>query len=71
MPTNGSRDLTGGARDTLRNLQGRMSEGMDELRDYAGSADAAVRKLARERPLLTIACAAGIGFLIGRLASRT
>jgi ElaB/YqjD/DUF883 family membrane-anchored ribosome-binding protein len=44
---------------------------VDDLRGYAGSADAAIRQFARERPMMAIACAVGIGFLIGRLASRT
>jgi hypothetical protein len=44
---------------------------MEDLRGYAESADATIREFARERPLLAIACALGLGFLIGRLASRT
>jgi ElaB/YqjD/DUF883 family membrane-anchored ribosome-binding protein len=71
METNGSRDVVAGARDTMRDVQDRVSNGVEELRGYAAEADTAVRNFARERPLLTIACAAGIGFLIGRLASRT
>jgi ElaB/YqjD/DUF883 family membrane-anchored ribosome-binding protein len=47
-----------------------MAGGMDDLRGFAESADSTIREFARDRPLLAIACAAGIGFLIGRLASR-
>ncbi len=71
MAMNGTRDVTEGARDTMRQVQGRVSEGMDDLRGYAETADAAIREFARERPMAAIACAVGLGFLIGRLASRT
>ena len=71
MATNGSKEVTATARDAMRHAQERMSEGMNDLRDYAESADSAVREFARERPLLAIACAAALGFIIGRIASRT
>jgi ElaB/YqjD/DUF883 family membrane-anchored ribosome-binding protein len=70
MATNGSRDMAAGARDTLREVQGKMEAGMENLRSYAESADTGIRKFARERPLLAVACAVGLGFFIGRLASR-
>ncbi len=71
MATNGSKDVAADARETLRQVQGRVAGGLEDLRGYAESADAAVREFARERPLLAIACAIGVGFVIGRLASRT
>ncbi len=71
MATNGSRDLAAGARETLRDVQGKMEARVEDLRGYAESADTAIREFARERPLLAIGCALGLGFLIGRLASRT
>jgi ElaB/YqjD/DUF883 family membrane-anchored ribosome-binding protein len=71
MATNGSKDVAADASETLRQVQGRVAGGMEDLRGYAESADAAVREFARERPLLAIACAIGVGFVIGRLASRT
>jgi ElaB/YqjD/DUF883 family membrane-anchored ribosome-binding protein len=52
-------------------VQEKVSGGMEGLRGYADSADDAIRTLARERPLVAIACAVGLGFVIGRLASRT
>lgn len=70
MAMNGSRDVTEGAREAMRQVQDRVSDGMEGLRGYADTADSAIRDLARERPMLAIACAVGIGFLIGRLASR-
>jgi ElaB/YqjD/DUF883 family membrane-anchored ribosome-binding protein len=71
MATNGSRDVAASARESLREAQGKVEAGMESLRGYAGSADATIREFARERPLLAIACALGLGFVIGRLASRT
>ncbi len=71
MATNGSKDVAEGARDAVRQVQGKVAEGVEDLRGWAETADGAIREFARERPLLAIACAAGIGFLIGRLASRT
>ena len=71
MATNGSRDVAAGARETLREVQDRVGARVEDLRGYAESADATIREFARERPLLAIACALGLGFLIGRLASRT
>jgi ElaB/YqjD/DUF883 family membrane-anchored ribosome-binding protein len=70
MAMNGSRDVTEGARDAMRQVQGRMTEGMEGLRGYADTADGAIRAFARERPMVAIACAIGVGFLLGRLASR-
>jgi ElaB/YqjD/DUF883 family membrane-anchored ribosome-binding protein len=71
MATNGSEDVAADARETLRQVQGRVTDGLEDLRGYAESADSAIREFARERPLLAIGCAIGIGFVIGRLASRT
>jgi len=70
MATNGSKDVMAGARDTVREVRGRMAGGMEDLRGYAETADATIREFARERPMVAIACAVGLGFLIGRLASR-
>jgi ElaB/YqjD/DUF883 family membrane-anchored ribosome-binding protein len=70
MATNGSKDVSESARETMRQVQGRMTDGLEDLRGYAETADSAIRDFARERPLMAIACAVGLGFLIGRLASR-
>jgi ElaB/YqjD/DUF883 family membrane-anchored ribosome-binding protein len=70
MAMTGTREVTESARETVREVQGRVSDSLDDLRGYADSADTAIREFARERPLMAIACAVGIGFLIGRLASR-
>jgi ElaB/YqjD/DUF883 family membrane-anchored ribosome-binding protein len=70
MAMNGSRDVTEGARDAMRQVQSKVTDGMEGLRGYADTADSTIREFARERPLVAVACAVGIGFIIGRLASR-
>jgi ElaB/YqjD/DUF883 family membrane-anchored ribosome-binding protein len=59
------------AESMLQEVRGRVADQVEDLREWAESADAAVRKFARERPFVALACAVGVGFLIGRLASRT
>jgi ElaB/YqjD/DUF883 family membrane-anchored ribosome-binding protein len=71
MAMNGTRDVTEGARETMRQVQDKMAGSVDDLRDMAGSVDGAIREFAREKPMMAIACAVAAGFLIGRLASRT
>jgi ElaB/YqjD/DUF883 family membrane-anchored ribosome-binding protein len=68
MATNGSRmsDIPAG----LEAEAGRFNEQVDALRDYAGSADEAIRGFARERPVAAVVVAVGVGFILGRLASR-
>ncbi len=70
MAMNGGRDVGEGAREAMRQVQDKVSDSMEGLRGYADTADSTIREFARERPMLAIACAVGIGFLIGRLASR-
>jgi ElaB/YqjD/DUF883 family membrane-anchored ribosome-binding protein len=70
MATNGSKDVAEGARETMRQVQGKLSDGFEDFRGYWEVADSTMREFAREKPLLAIVCAAGVGFLIGRLASR-
>ena len=70
MAMNGNRDVTEDAREAMRQVQDTVSDGMEGLRGYADAADHAIRDFARERPMVAIACAVGLGFIIGRLASR-
>ncbi len=48
-----------------------VKERMEGLRGYADDAGEWMREFARERPVLAIALAAGLGFVLGRLLSRT
>jgi ElaB/YqjD/DUF883 family membrane-anchored ribosome-binding protein len=70
MATNGSKDVSEGAKDEMRQVQGKVNERLQDFRGYLDAADDSIRDFARERPLLAIACAVGVGFIIGRLASR-
>jgi ElaB/YqjD/DUF883 family membrane-anchored ribosome-binding protein len=56
-----------GAGDIAQDMQDRI----EELRGYAEDAGEVIRNFARERPVAACAIAAGIGFLLGRLMSRT
>jgi len=70
MATNGGGmpdDLSSG----LGEQAGRFGAQVEALRDYAGSADEVIRNFARERPIMAVAIAVGLGFLLGRLAART
>jgi ElaB/YqjD/DUF883 family membrane-anchored ribosome-binding protein len=55
------------AREVAQDVQDRL-EGM---RGYADDAGEWLRTLARERPLAALALAVGVGFVFGRLLSRT
>jgi ElaB/YqjD/DUF883 family membrane-anchored ribosome-binding protein len=55
------------AGDMAQNVQDRV----EEMRGYAEDAGEWVRAFARERPVAAVAIAAGLGFFIGRLFSRT
>jgi ElaB/YqjD/DUF883 family membrane-anchored ribosome-binding protein len=69
MATNGGR--MGEVAAGLEEQAGRLGAQVGALRDYAGSADDMIRGFARERPMAAVGIAIGIGFLLGRLASRT
>jgi hypothetical protein len=62
---------TGSAiRSRAQDIREGLEERIDGVRGYAGDIDGFVRQSAQERPVLTLVCAVGLGFLIGRLASR-
>jgi ElaB/YqjD/DUF883 family membrane-anchored ribosome-binding protein len=69
MATNGSRTGDVGAGEGGE--AGRFGGQVEALRGYADTADESIRTFARERPMAAIAIAVGVGFLLGRLASRT
>jgi ElaB/YqjD/DUF883 family membrane-anchored ribosome-binding protein len=71
MAMDRTRDVTEGARETMRQVQDKVAGSMDDLRDMAETIDGTIREFAREKPILAIACAVAAGFFIGRLAART
>jgi ElaB/YqjD/DUF883 family membrane-anchored ribosome-binding protein len=64
-------DPTGKLREGAANLGEELQDRIEGVRGYAEDAGAWVETFARQRPMLAIACAAGLGFVLGRLASRT
>jgi ElaB/YqjD/DUF883 family membrane-anchored ribosome-binding protein len=59
------------ARDRARQVAHEMQERMEGMRGYAEDAGEWIRTLARERPMTAVALAVGVGFVFGRLLSRT
>jgi ElaB/YqjD/DUF883 family membrane-anchored ribosome-binding protein len=70
MGTNGS-SVEGESGSRMEEMADRFGDRFESLREYADSADEAIRRFARERPLAAVGIAIGLGFLLGRLASRT
>lgn len=48
-----------------------MQDRLEGMRGYADDAGAWIRDFAREKPLAAVALAVGVGFVFGRLLSRT
>jgi ElaB/YqjD/DUF883 family membrane-anchored ribosome-binding protein len=48
-----------------------VEERIEGMRGYADDAGAWIRTMARERPMLALGVAVGVGFVVGRLLSRT
>ncbi len=70
---NGGRDegTAGQVRRQAEELAAGAQDQLEELRGYAEEAGEWIRAFARERPVAAIAIAAGVGFLVGRMLSRT
>jgi ElaB/YqjD/DUF883 family membrane-anchored ribosome-binding protein len=66
-----AQEMKGRAEEKIGDLRDRASEQLDGVRGYAEDAGAWIGSFARERPMLAIGVAVGLGFLIGRIASRT
>jgi ElaB/YqjD/DUF883 family membrane-anchored ribosome-binding protein len=59
------------ARREAEHLAEEVQDRIEGMRGYAEDAGAWIREFARERPLAAIAVAAGLGFVFGRMLSRT
>ena len=62
--------VTGKLRDQAQAVQATLGEKAEQIKDYASDVDSWLRQTAREKPLLTLGVAIGLGFIIGRIASR-
>ncbi len=59
------------AKHQAEELAANVQDQLEGVRGYAEDAGAWIREFARERPFAAVAIAAGLGFLAGRLLSRT
>jgi ElaB/YqjD/DUF883 family membrane-anchored ribosome-binding protein len=66
----GSGNLGAEARAAAREISREVEDRLEGMRGYADEAGQWIRALARERPLVAIGLAVGVGFLAGRLLSR-
>jgi ElaB/YqjD/DUF883 family membrane-anchored ribosome-binding protein len=71
MAENDGGRIAGEARDKARDVAHDIQERFEGMRGYADDAGDWVRTLARERPMTALALAVGVGFVFGRLLSRT
>jgi ElaB/YqjD/DUF883 family membrane-anchored ribosome-binding protein len=58
-------------REQAEQLASSVQDQLEGLRGYAEDTGEWIRGFAKERPVAAVAIAAGIGFLLGRLLSRT
>jgi ElaB/YqjD/DUF883 family membrane-anchored ribosome-binding protein len=63
--------IGGDAREKAREVARDMQDRLEGMRGYADDAGEWIRTLARERPMTAVALAVGVGFVFGRLLSRT
>ena len=68
---NGGSGVGSQARRDAERLATRMQDRLEGVRGFAEDAGAWIREFARERPMAAIAVAAGLGFVLGRMLSRT
>ncbi len=66
-----ARDAAQKARETARTMAGEVEDRLEGMRGYADDAGEWVRTLAREKPMVALGLAVGVGFVFGRLLSRT
>ncbi len=66
-----ARETARQARETARGVARDVEDRLEGMRDYADDAGDWIRTLARERPMAALAVAVGLGFVVGRLLSRT
>lgn len=66
-----AREAAQKARETARGVARDVEDRLEGMRGYADDAGEWVRTLAREKPMVALAMAVGVGFVVGRLLSRT
>jgi ElaB/YqjD/DUF883 family membrane-anchored ribosome-binding protein len=71
MAENGGSGMGAEARGAAREAAEQLQDRLEGMRGYAEDAGEWIREMARERPVVTLAVAVGVGFVFGRLLSRT
>ena len=66
-----AKDVARQARETARGVARDVEERLEGMRGYADDAGEWVKTFARERPMAALGLAVGLGFVVGRLLSRT
>lgn len=66
-----AREAAEKAREAARGVARDVEERLEGMRGYADDAGEWIRTLAREKPMAALAVAVGVGFVVGRLLSRT
>ena len=56
--------------DAVRDLEERFAPRIEEAKEQLSQVNVRLKGFIRENPGTTLLCAAGLGYLIGRLASR-
>ena len=56
--------------ETIRDLEERFAPKIEEAKEQLSQVNVRLKGFIRENPGTTLLCAAGLGYLIGRLASR-
>lgn len=60
-----------GVRRQAAGIASGVEERLDDIRGYVDEAGSVVREYAREHPWAAIGIAVGVGFVLGRMLSRT
>ncbi len=66
-----ARETARQAREAARGVARDVEDRLEGMRGYADDAGEWVRTMARERPMVALGVAVGLGFVVGRLLSRT
>jgi ElaB/YqjD/DUF883 family membrane-anchored ribosome-binding protein len=68
---NGGSGIGSQAKRDAQRIADDVQDRLEGVRGYAEDTGAWIREFARERPLAALAAAVGVGFVVGRLLSRT
>jgi ElaB/YqjD/DUF883 family membrane-anchored ribosome-binding protein len=66
-----AREAAQKAREAARGVARDVEERLEGMRGYADDAGEWLRTLARDKPMIALGLAVGVGFVFGRLLSRT